>query len=92
MSDKLLLGRQSLERLVEEFFTIADVLEDLLLENEVPSIDANVGSSDIPDLADDAVTIGGNEMEADIRPHPEECCQPVLSIEAVYVLGEGQVG
>src|SRR5581483_2458312 len=88
---ELLLFDQSLERLVEQLLAILYVVEYFSTENEVTSVDPDIGAVHIFNGLDDASGTQRNEVAAEVRADTEKARKFLLAFEAIDLLRQLQV-
>src|SRR5688500_5012412 len=72
IGDELPFGGQALERLLDEILAGADVIEDVLVEDEVPPVDAHPHVLDVADALHAAPVFRLHEVEAARRGDADE--------------------
>ena len=83
---------QPLERLVNEFVSFFDVVEDLLSEDEVAPVDPHLGFVARAHCADRAVLVEARQMERDGRVNGDEAGDLSALLESLDHFRQGGVG
>src|SRR4051794_8112746 len=94
VGDQLLVGDESLERLLDELLAGLDVVEDRPAEDEEAAVDSQTAVGDMVDAGDDAVVPPADDVERMGRPDRQECGDLVAGLEIldeVVDRGVGQV-
>ena len=86
------LRDQPLERLVNEFVTFFDVVEDLLSENEITPVDPHLGFVARAHCADRAALVETRQMKRDGRMNGDEAGDLSALLESLDHFRQGGVG
>src|SRR5882672_530748 len=94
VADQLLFFHQPLERLIDKFLFLANVIEDLLFENEEASVDSHRAHADCMDLGHQITVplLQRNHVVAEVRPDAKETGGLALLMEVFQLLRERQIG
>src|SRR5262249_50258584 len=90
--NQLTFLHEARERLQDKFFAVADVIENLALEDEIAAVNANRRFADGLDLVDKSVLSGGNDVVGQIRFCRDESGDTVVMTGKLEQLGKRQVG
>src|SRR3989475_1836233 len=92
VGQQLVLGEEPLERVRHEVFAVPQVVEDLALENVIPTVDAQTGLRGLPNARDLAAGSRYHEVIAQMRLHAEKARDPAVSSEMLEFRRQRQVG
>src|ERR1700730_1099573 len=90
--DQLLFRHEALKGFEDEFFAIADVLEDFSLEDKISAIDAKFDIAYGFDLADETVGVCGNDVIREIRLGRNKRGDSVVMTGELNESWEGHIG